>query len=104
MIYVSNRGVREAAAIAASSPPQEPTNATIDPIITHPRYKSAPVTNDRGTFFYMMVGLDGLEPTTSVLSGPRSSHLSYRPTLWVVAKSHLRIIATGPSAGKLTRI
>jgi len=24
--------------------------------------------------------------------------------LWVVAKSHLRIIATGPSAGKLTGI
>ena len=28
-----------------------------------------------------VVGLDGLEPTTSVLSGPRSNHLSYRPTL-----------------------
>ena len=27
-----------------------------------------------------MVGLDGLEPTTSVLSGPRSNRLSYRPT------------------------
>ena len=27
-----------------------------------------------------VVGLDGLEPTTSVLSGPRSNHLSYRPT------------------------
>ena len=26
-----------------------------------------------------MVGLDGLEPSTSVLSGPRSSRLSYRP-------------------------
>ena len=26
------------------------------------------------------VGLDGLEPTTSVLSGPRSNRLSYRPT------------------------
>ena len=26
-----------------------------------------------------VVGLDGLEPTTSVLSGPRSSRLSYRP-------------------------
>ena len=28
----------------------------------------------------VLVGLDGLEPTTSVLSGPRSNHLSYRPT------------------------
>ena len=26
-----------------------------------------------------MVGLDGLEPSTSRLSGARSSHLSYRP-------------------------
>ena len=27
-----------------------------------------------------VVGLDGLEPTTSVLSGPRSNRLSYRPS------------------------
>src|SRR5262249_14406600 len=27
-----------------------------------------------------MVGLPGLEPGTSVLSGPRSNHLSYRPS------------------------
>ncbi len=27
----------------------------------------------------MLVGLDGLEPSTSVLSGPRSNRLSYRP-------------------------
>jgi hypothetical protein len=47
-----------------------------------------------------MVGLDGLEPTTSVLSGPRSSRLSYRPTLWVMAKSHFRIIATDRGTGK----
>ena len=26
-----------------------------------------------------MVGLNGLEPTTSPLSGVRSNHLSYRP-------------------------
>ncbi len=26
-----------------------------------------------------VVGLDGLEPSTSVLSGPRSNRLSYRP-------------------------
>jgi hypothetical protein len=31
--------------------------------------------------YFHMVGLDGLEPTTSVLSGPRSNHLSYRPAL-----------------------
>ena len=28
-----------------------------------------------------LVGLDGLEPSTSRLSGARSSHLSYRPFL-----------------------
>ena len=28
-----------------------------------------------------VVGLDGLEPSTSRLSGVRSSHLSYRPVL-----------------------
>ena len=27
----------------------------------------------------LMVGLDGLEPSTSRLSGVRSNHLSYRP-------------------------
>ena len=36
-----------------------------------------------------MVGLDGLEPTTSVLSGPRSNHLSYRP----FKRSYGRIIS-----------
>ena len=29
-----------------------------------------------------LVGLDGLEPSTSRLSGVRSNHLSYRPLLW----------------------
>ena len=29
--------------------------------------------------FQVLVGLDGLEPSTSRLSGARSSHLSYRP-------------------------
>ena len=28
---------------------------------------------------FLMVGLDGLEPSTSRLSGVRSNHLSYRP-------------------------
>jgi hypothetical protein len=31
-----------------------------------------------------MVGLGGLEPPTSPLSGVRSNHLSYRPVLTVV--------------------
>ena len=29
----------------------------------------------------LVVGLDGLEPSTSRLSGARSSHLSYRPLI-----------------------
>ena len=38
-----------------------------------------------------MVGLDGLEPSTSRLSGVRSNHLSYRPLLISVGfgSSHL---------------
>ena len=34
--------------------------------------------------FRPLVGLDGLEPSTSRLSGARSNHLSYRPFLSVV--------------------
>ena len=30
-----------------------------------------------------LVGLGGIEPPTSPLSGVRSSHLSYRPTAWL---------------------
>ena len=33
---------------------------------------------------FYLVGLDGLEPSTSRLSGVRSNHLSYRP-LFLVA-------------------
>ena len=33
-----------------------------------------------------VVGLDGLEPSTSRLSGARSSHLSYRPLFALVIK------------------
>ena len=32
-----------------------------------------------GSRYYRVVGLDGLEPSTSRLSGVRSSHLSYKP-------------------------
>ncbi len=33
----------------------------------------------------ILVGLDGLEPSTSPLSGVRSNHLSYRPALGVLS-------------------
>ena len=36
-----------------------------------------------------LVGLDGLEPSTSRLSGARSNHLSYKPLLCVSDSSHL---------------
>ena|SRR5580700_5229805 len=36
----------------------------------------------------LMVGLGGLEPPTSPLSGARSSHLSYRPLQNRVATAH----------------
>ena len=38
-----------------------------------------------------MVGLDGLEPSTSRLSGARSNHLSYRPLFlrWSLIRVHL---------------
>ena len=48
-----------------------------------------------------LVGLDGLEPTTSVLSGPRSNRLSYRPTVERRGLGHLMIISvdSGPYNG-----
>ncbi len=36
-----------------------------------------------------MVGLDGLEPSTSRLSGVRSNHLSYKPNIyWKFAEAN----------------
>ena len=37
----------------------------------------------------MMVGLGGLEPPTSRLSGVRSNHLSYKPIKFIVQKLRL---------------
>ena len=34
-------------------------------------------------FIFLMVGLGGLEPPTSRLSGVRSNHLSYKPMRFV---------------------
>src|SRR6266436_7693658 len=44
-----------------------------------------------------MVGLGGLEPPTSPLSGARSSHLSYRPK----SKNNSKILAGGRGAAQL---
>ena len=43
----------------------------------------------------LVVGLDGLEPSTSRLSGVRSNHLSYRPITfwWSLIRVHLRNIS-----------
>ena len=44
--------------------------------------------HSKGLLLNALVGLDGLEPSTSRLSGARSSHLSYRPlSLSVVTDS-----------------
>ena len=45
-----------------------------------------------------MVGLGGLEPPTSRLSGVRSNHLSYRPLLYMTAID-CAIIARASSPG-----
>ena len=39
---------------------------------------------------YSLVGLDGLEPSTSVLSGPRSNRLSYRPVEGSASRTGVR--------------
>ena len=45
---------------------------------------------DFGCTLWVLVGLDGLEPSTSRLSGVRSSHLSYRPvSLRLFSSVHL---------------
>ena len=44
-----------------------------------------------------MVGLDGLEPSTSPLSGVRSNHLSYRPAS-VLAFVQVTCVGTPPKA------
>ena len=46
-----------------------------------------------------LVGLDGLEPSTSRLSGVRSNHLSYRPFLLVVPRSFPSVILSRGCGG-----
>ena len=48
----------------------------------------------------LLVGLDGLEPSTSRLSGVRSNHLSYRPsTLMASFVPSLSALADAPLLG-----
>ena len=46
----------------------------------------------------LMVGLSGLEPPTSPLSGARSSHLSYRPNQYCVGTNVELFHSTMPLA------
>ena len=54
--------------------------------------------------FRPLVGLDGLEPSTSRLSGARSNHLSYRPlSRWYICSFHLLVgLPTGGDDGNRT--
>ena len=51
----------------------EPMNACVKGMCVKPLHQRA--------IIYKMVGLNGLEPSTSRLSGVRSNHLSYKPIL-----------------------
>ena len=51
--------------------------------IPNPSFPTVPFAS-----FSLMVGLSGLEPPTSPLSGVRSNHLSYRPSVGVVLLSN----------------
>lgn len=55
-------------------------------------------------FLLFLVGLDGLEPSTSRLSGARSNHLSYRPlSRWHIRSFHLLVgLPTGGDDGNRT--
>ena len=57
--------------------------------------------------FRLLVGLDGLEPSTSRLSGARSSHLSYRPvflTHWLYDSSLLDLRRDSEPLTRLRRV
>ena len=51
----------------------EPMNACVKGMCVEPLHQRA--------IIYKMVGLNGLEPSTSRLSGVRSNHLSYKSNL-----------------------
>ena len=55
------------------------------------------LTNARFSFAKSLVGLDGLEPSTSRLSGVRSNHLSYRPLFFLGGIGSCHLFATLPS-------
>ena len=57
------------------------------------------VFNEHSQRFALLVGLDGLEPSTSRLSGVRSNHLSYRPFLLVVPRSFPSVILSRGCGG-----
>jgi hypothetical protein len=52
---------------------------------------------------WRMVGLGGLEPPTSPLSGVRSSHLSYRPNLLGVNILRDSLLSSNRSSTSVSR-
>ena len=56
-----------------------------------PFFRTTAAGSRKQCFSWTLVGLDGLEPSTSRLSGARSNHLSYRPLFlrWSLIRVHL---------------
>ena len=67
---------------------------TLDPLLARQVLSHLSYTPDRGLrlFFLPQVGLSGLEPPTSRLSGVRSNRLSYKPLFGLEEGS----LASGP--------
>ena len=74
------------------------------PLIASPsrdELRSSCSSHDIGCRHCRLVGLDGLEPSTSRLSGARSSHLSYRPvsSFGLLARSPCSLLTAGGDDG-----
>lgn len=54
--------------------------------------RSTPELLQHFIYIFPLVGVDGLEPSTSVLSGLRSNHLSYTPLLSYMNASKSEVI------------
>ena len=79
-------------------------NRTLDPLLAGQVLSQLSYTPVRvtGTAFGRLcglVGLDGLEPSTSRLSGARSSHLSYKPRFQLIGSDSSICLPALPAGG-----